>query len=132
MFSNTLYVRVARNELRVKHLESGKTLTVVPPEPFTTQRLLVGRFDVAQHALRKALRELAGGGLLALAPAVVMHPLEMIEGGLSQVEERIMREMAIGAGARKVAVWTGPDLSDADVKARLKDGSTRPDGRRSA
>jgi rod shape-determining protein MreB len=126
MFGNTLYVRVARNELRVKHLESGKSLTVSAPEPFTTPRLLVGRFGIAQQALRKAFRELIGGGLLAVAPSVVMQPLEMIEGGLSDVEERILRELAIGAGARKVAVWVGPPLSDDEVKKKAREGTRRP------
>ena len=120
MFSNTLYVRVSRNSLRVKHIESGKSLVVTPTEPFSTPRLLVGQFAVAQLALRKAVKELVGGGLVAVAPAIVMQPLEMIDGGLSDVEERIMRELAVGAGARKVAVWVGHELSDAEVKEKAR------------
>jgi len=44
----------------------------------------------------------------------------MIEGGLSQVEERVLTEAAIGAGASKVVVWLGPELKDDEVKAKLK------------
>jgi len=42
----------------------------------------------------------------------------MIEGGLSQVEERVLRELAAGAGARKVFVWVGHELSDQEVIQR--------------
>jgi rod shape-determining protein MreB len=125
VFVNTLYVRVSRNAFRVKHLETGKSVTVAAQEPFTTARLLVGNFQVAQRALRKAFRELIGGGFLTFAPAVVMHPVEMVEGGLSDIEERIMRELAMGAGARKAAVWTGPDLADGDVRKKLAEATTR-------
>ena len=44
----------------------------------------------------------------------------MVEGGLSEIEERILKEVAIGAGATKVVVWVGAPLTDADVKAKLK------------
>lgn len=48
-------------------------------------------------------------------PLVVIQPLEMIEDGLSEVEERVLREVAASAGARKVVVWVGHELSDAEV-----------------
>jgi rod shape-determining protein MreB len=51
---------------------------------------------------------------------VVIHPLEKIEGGLSQVEERLFHELAVGAGASKVVVWAGAPLSDAEVAAKLQ------------
>jgi rod shape-determining protein MreB and related proteins len=54
-------------------------------------------------------------------PRIVIHPLEMVEGGLSEVEERIFREVAISAGASKVIVWVGKDLNDAEVKEKLNE-----------
>ena len=44
-----------------------------------------------------------------------------IEGGLSEVEERALREVAIGAGASKGVVWVGHELSDAEVRDKLGD-----------
>lgn len=46
--------------------------------------------------------------------------MERCEGGLSQVEERVLHELAAGAGARKVVVWVGAELSDGEVLAKLK------------
>jgi hypothetical protein len=44
-----------------------------------------------------------------------MHPLEMVEGGLSGVESRVFMEVADCAGANRIAVWVGHDLSDQEV-----------------
>ncbi len=53
-------------------------------------------------------------------PRTLLHPLETIDGGLTQIEERAFQELAIGAGASKVKVWSGPALSDAQVVEKLK------------
>ncbi len=41
--------------------------------------------------------------------------------GYTQVEERILRELAYGAGCSKVKVWFGPDLIDEQVIEKSKD-----------
>ena len=119
LFANHVYIQVRRNQFRIRHLESGADTTVQAPTPFTTQRMLVGDFTAAVHTLKTALKNMAKGRLVSLPPRVVIQPMEMIEGGLSQVEERILREIAIGAGASKVVVWVGPELKDQEVKQRL-------------
>jgi hypothetical protein len=96
---------------------------VAAPTPFTTARLLVGQFREAASLLRKAVRELAGGRLFAASPVVVIHPTEMVDGGLSEVEERVLRELALGVGARSVVVHVGPALADAEVTAMIRSGS---------
>ena len=81
--------------------------------------MLVGDFTAAQECLKKALSEARGSGF-ALTTAVVIHPVERIDGGLTQVEERLFYELAVGAGASKVVVWVGAPLSDAEVISKLK------------
>jgi rod shape-determining protein MreB len=119
VFSNTVYVRVGRNQFRVKHIESGADTTVVASTPFTTTRLLIGQFVAAEQSLKGALKQLATGRLFAVSPSVVMHPMEMVEEGLSEIEERTLREVAIGAGAGKAVVWVGRELSDSEVKEKV-------------
>ena len=117
--ANTNYVLVKKNQFRVRHIESGAEATFEAQPPFTTIRLLIGQFDVAESLLKRALKQVSSAGFFALSPHVVIHPLEMVEGGLSEVEERVFREVALGAGASKVAVHVGPQLSDVDVKEKL-------------
>jgi len=50
---------------------------------------------------------------------VLIQPLELIDGGLSEIEARILHELAIGSGASKVVVWVGAELSDTEVKQKL-------------
>jgi rod shape-determining protein MreB and related proteins len=119
LLSSTAYVRVRRNQFQVRDLESGMDATVVSQTPFTTGRLLIGQFLAAQTTLKGALKQLAKGRLLAVSPHVVIHPMEMVDGGLSEIEDRIFREVAIGAGASKVVVWVGHELNDAEVKEKL-------------
>jgi rod shape-determining protein MreB len=117
---SALYVRILKNELWLKDLGTGKEKRVSASPPFTTARLLVGDFDAAALLLRRAFKEVHGGGLFAMAPGVVMHPMAMTEGGLSNVEERLLRELAVEAvRARHAVVWVGPELSDAQVREKL-------------
>lgn len=117
---NTVYVRVRKDQFHVRHLESGVEKVAIAPQAFTTTRCLIGQFGPAETLLKGTLKQLLKGGFLALAPRLVMHPVEMADGGLSEVEERVFREVALGAGASKVVVWTGPQLSDDEVRNKLR------------
>jgi len=120
MLSSAVYVRVRRNQFQVKDTGSGTDRTVAAPTPFTTARLLVGQFTIAANTLKDALKQITGGKLFAPSPNVVIQPLEMTEGGLSEIEERALREVAIEAGANKVVVWVGRELSDSEVVEKLR------------
>jgi hypothetical protein len=122
--SRTVYVRVTRDKIRVRSLDSGTEVEVSPASPFSSTRLLVGNFTAAEAALKEGLRKAVGGGWFRPSPIIVIQPLEMIDGGLSEIEERVLHELAIGAGAFKVVVWVGPQLSDAEVMEKV--GIARP------
>ena len=50
------------------------------------------------------------------------QPMEKTVGGLSQVEERVLHELALGAGARRAVVWVGQALSDREVSEKCRRG----------
>ena len=118
LFSNPVYVRVRRNQFRVRNLKSRREATFDAQPPFTSTRLLIGQFLEAEQLLTRALKEMKGG-VLAQAPQVLIQPLEMSEGGLSEVEEHVLQEVALSAGASKAVVWFGPELSDDEVRTKL-------------
>ena len=120
LFRNTFHVLVTRNRFRVRHLESNREADFDANPPFTTARLLIGEFGVAEALLKRALREMLKSNFFSVGPRVLMQPLEMLEGGLSEIEHRILKELAIGAGAMKSEVWVGPRLEDAEIMAKLK------------
>lgn len=97
----TLYVKVLRNGFVVRHVESGKEVTLESNTPFTTTRLLVGEFTPAADTLREAFRQVLPRSAYLAAPLVVMHQSLMAQGGLSAVEHRVLLEIADYAGARR-------------------------------
>jgi rod shape-determining protein MreB len=119
MFTQSFYVQVRENRFQVRNIANSLSLQRQASPGFSHPRMLVGDFSAAQASLKSLLAEARGSGLI-LSTAVVIHPLEKIEGGLSQIEERMLHELAVGAGASKVVVWVGDPLSDAEVAAKLQ------------
>lgn len=115
------YVRVSRDRFDVAPV-SGAAVTEIfsSATPFTSCRLLLGEFTVAQECLRRAFDRMVPKGLLKRWPAVLIHPVEMVDDGLSEVERRVFRELAFAAGARRVVLWVGDELTPEQVNAKLE------------
>lgn len=90
-----------------KHRASPTTQVV---NPFAHTRSLLSDFSVAEKLLQLVFKALGKRRFIPVSPAVIMHPMEKAEGGLSQIEIRAFRELALGAGARSVLVQEGPEL----------------------
>lgn len=82
---------------------------------FSHPRVLIGSFDLAAEAMRFHIKELLRGKLWIIRPIIIMHPLTKLEGGLTQIEERVMKDLALISGAREVYIWEGKELSDKDM-----------------
>lgn len=116
LFTNDLYIKVSKNKLDAKNISTkSKWETICPESPFTTDRLLVGAFSVAGPALKKLVKGILPKSLIPKSPQVVIHPTSQVEGGLSEVEVRIFEELAREAGAFKVALHVGSELTDGEV-----------------
>lgn len=100
------------------HLLKATGQADVVINPFAHPRSMVSDFTVAQQLLMHLVRKSIGSTLLPSSPHVVLHPLGDPEGGFTQVEIRALFELALGAGAAKVKVWTGRPLTDGEAKTR--------------
>lgn len=123
----TLYIRLRRNELTLRHIESGRELAATSDIAFSNSRLLVANATLVTEMIKRSMRTILAK--FGIAPTIVIHPLEMVEGGLSEVEEKTLTEIGYTLGAVRVIVVTGPELSDSDVKATV---ANRPVGQKSA
>ncbi len=83
---------------------NGHTITVEPSKPFTSTRLLVGTFIPAVACLKEGLSQVGATGFLKRKPKLLIFPQAMTEGGLSQIEERCLLEVALAAGASKAEI----------------------------
>ncbi len=73
----------------------------------------------AEALLTRLIKGVRSNGLFAAKPRLIIQPLEMTEGGLSMVEERVFLELGAGAGARHVKVHVGERLSAQAAAALL-------------
>lgn len=89
-------------------LRLDKDLDVV--NPFSHPRLLIADFMKAEKVLMHGLREVHSSKYLSPSPVVIMHPMDKLEGGITDIECRVYRELALGAGARKVYIHVGKEL----------------------
>jgi len=76
---------------------------------------LLSDFTVAEVVIKGFLKKVFEGRLFAPAPIVVLHPRVDPEGGFTQIEIRALRELAIGAGASRVIIWHGRELTDDEL-----------------
>ena len=87
---------------------------------FRHPRTLLADFTVAELVLKHGFRMVISKSLFAPSPIVIFHPLELDEGGYTQVELRAFEELCIQAGARKVYIKTGKELSKEELSTLAK------------
>lgn len=115
------YIKVYTNRISICACDQdGVEYQEVPEKPFSTPRLLVGDFFSAEKTIRKCLENFSLGGFLRVSPVTLIHGVDQSEGGYSQVEERVLNELAYGAGSRKVVVWYGKVLECDEVIQKIK------------
>ncbi|ELL40220.1 hypothetical protein B185_019527 [Escherichia coli J96] len=101
---SVLYIQIRRNQITVRDLESKREVS--GDAAFSNQRLLIANFFVAEKVLQDLVLQLHPRStwhsfLPAKRMDIVVSALEMNEGGLSQVEERILHEVVAGATLMK-------------------------------
>lgn len=133
------YLRLNRERVSVRNVSNGNTVEIpakiglsdsntllsigepVDPTaarilvPFQHPRILIEDFTGGETIVKHAFRELSGKLAFAPAPIVVVHPDIELDGGLTQIEARALREMVEGAGARQVYLHYGRQLTDQEV-----------------
>lgn len=114
-----LYIRVAKDQIHFRDIHTKKHFILHAEQPFSTVRMLVGEFSPFEACLRQGIQELVPKRFFSRSPAIVMHATELNEGGLCELEKRVLQEAALGAGASKVVIYEGNELSDSSVGAKL-------------
>ncbi|QQK72890.1 YjaA family stress response protein [Pectobacterium versatile] len=92
----SLYIRIYRNTLTVRNVDTKQKVTEQSETPFTTTRLLLGQMIPAMKLLDRLARKVAPKRLIDLFSShkVIIHAMEMNEGGHSQVEFASYIELA--------------------------------------
>ncbi|TQI79851.1 hypothetical protein FHU10_0046 [Serratia fonticola] len=115
------YLQVRKDHLTLKSLDTQKIATGTAA--FSTQRLLIGQFFIAEFCLYNLVPQVFPGFINQLKRRhlrsdLVVHAMEMLEGGVSQVEQRILEEfVVVSFGKAYSTVYADPQgLSDESVR----------------
>lgn len=74
---------------------------------FKHPRTLLADFAKAERTLKYFVAKVRPISFFIPAPVLIIHPQEVLEGGLTQLEIRAFRELGAMLGARHVYVWEG-------------------------
>ncbi|WP_409311198.1 YjaA family stress response protein [Pectobacterium sp. B1J-3] len=117
-----LYIQIRKNKMVVRNPETQQELGDAS-QIFSNARLLVADFFRAEKVLNGLARKLIKRRWFKFGQDVlVIHALEMNEGGLSQVEERIIQEITVSTSprARLVVIANDRVLADSEVIEQAK------------
>ena len=120
-YRDVLYVRLKANHMHVRNVRTQQEAELLADPGFSHPRTVLGNFSVAEPLLRQLVTQVAIGRVLRLAPQILLHPQEKLDGGLTQIEERALQELALAAGAGVVKIWLGAELADPEVRAQFKE-----------
>lgn len=109
--NNILYVRLGDNTAILYSPKTEHSKTYCSDHSFSNERIAVSSFVVAQDFLTRAIKDFYSEDFFQLSPSVIMHQEYKSEGGLGEVEIKVLQELALASGARKVYVWEGNKLS---------------------
>ena len=140
MFNTTLYVQIWQDRIKVTDIKTnavfdqkplvqietksngvkfvtaiGNQAMVNVVNPFLHPRTLLNDFYVAEKLLQKIVIQLIGKKFISPIPAIIIHPMEKTEGGLTMIEIRAFEELAQGVGARKSVVYQGAEMSISEI-----------------
>ena len=118
MFTSDIYLQVFENRVRARNLSDARTIEITSERPFSHPRGLIGNFAEAENVIKAAVSGVSGKGLFR-SSRILIQAMENCEGGLTQVESRVLKELALSAGAVKVVVGSGAPLSDEAINRQL-------------
>jgi len=114
----TLYAQLRAGSLKITNIDSGKAYETAAAA-LGHPRTLIADFQQFEEMLSAAVSKVTESGrFIRTAPRIVLHPLEVIEGGITPVEVRAMKEAAMNIRATEVLVWLGEELSASNFAER--------------
>ncbi|MDB4297354.1 rod shape-determining protein [Flavobacteriaceae bacterium] len=100
-----LYIRLYKNKTKISRLDTGETIERISPNPFSNKRIVFGNFLVAEEFLKSVIKELVPKKSFFTTLSVLLHQLELVEEGLTEIEKRAIKDSAIHIGASECILY---------------------------
>ncbi len=109
----TAYVQVFKDRFRI-YCDENQALFMVDGG-FSHPRMLLGDFELAEQILKQQINQQHIFSSIG-SYRVIVHPKEMLDGGLSAIEQRAFKELFLSLGFRDAVIWQHQDLCDEELK----------------
>lgn len=110
---NKYYIKLYLNRIEVKDLKNGKSYSENSQTPYNNKRLLISDFEKAEMFIINVFKK---KGLSLRNSVGFIQQMEMSEGGLSEVEMRILLELFERIGFKEIYVAEGlSDLTESQL-----------------
>jgi actin-like ATPase involved in cell morphogenesis len=104
-----IHIIIKRNYIQVINLETGTLSSISALNNFSSVRNVIGNFNYAEETIKAALNELNIKNTFFSRPlTILIQQTEGLEGGLSDIEKRALRDLAEMAGGKKVFISEDP------------------------
>ena len=98
-----IYIKLSRNRIEIVNLETLEKISREPVEPFSTERLIIADFNRADTLIRNIINDLLPKkGFFPRQTKILIQQVEATEGGLSETEKRVLRDLGEMAGGTTV------------------------------
>lgn len=104
-----IYLKLFKDEIELINMDTGRNVTRKSLLPFSSQRLIIANINVAEQLISQCLEDIGMNRRLRPPISVVIHPLENTEGGISQVERVILKDLVAHIGGRFAYVCDHPE-----------------------
>lgn len=117
---HVVYVRVGMNYFEIKILNKTKLIRNTSLQKFSNSRLLIADFPLASALLNKSLKRMLKIKTFSRTLIMVIQPVAILEGGLTNVERMVLTDIGGHAGAAEVHIdESEKELSEEQIKRIL-------------
>ena len=106
-----IYLRLYKNKVKVYRLDSGKFVIRESEVPFSNSRILWGDFQKGEDFVNRVIKDLIGNKSFFPLTSfqMLIHQMELIKDGLSEVEKRALIDSARHLNAKEVDLYFGEE-----------------------
>ena len=98
---NRYYIKLYVNRIEIEDLVNKKSISENSQTDFNNQRLLVADFMKAETFIKNVFKN---NKLTTKNSVGIIQQIEMSEGGLSDIEKRILQELFTGVGIKEIYI----------------------------
>jgi hypothetical protein len=94
-----VYIKIYANKVEITNLKTDHTVSRSSLKDFSSDRLLVAEFNIAESLIRDILKEMGIGNKNL---KIIIQQIDSFEKELFETEKRILRDLAEQAGGTEI------------------------------